>query len=383
MKALLEKYKEVRSYTKELCAPLEIEDFVVQPEVFVSPPKWHLAHTTWFFETFILAKYIKNYKSFDQQFSYLFNSYYQTVGKPFVRANRGNLTRPAVKEIFKYLEYVDDHMEELLINASDEELLDLIILGLNHEQQHQELLLMDIKYILGNNPLLPSYDKSFNEDKGFEYHEEYKLIKEGIYEIGYHGNDFSYDNEKGHHKVFLNSFEINYSQITNGMYLEFLIDKGYDRVDLWHAESWDWIQYNKIRNPLYWYNKDGQWYEYKLSGLETLKPQGPLKHISFYEAFAFSEWMGMRLPTEFEWEAAASLLQKGTCWDWTQSAYLPYPGYLKPKGAIGEYNGKFMVNQKVLRGSSVATPEDHIRLTYRNFFHPDMRWQFAGARLVK
>ncbi|MCT4580374.1 MAG: ergothioneine biosynthesis protein EgtB [Flavobacteriales bacterium] len=381
---LIKQYQEIRKYTELLCKPLKPEDYVVQVVEFASPAKWHLAHTTWFFETFILAPYLKDYQVYNIDFPYLFNSYYNNAGDRVLRANRGNLSRPTVDEVYTYRKHVDEAMQLFLKEEVAAEIEQLITLGLNHEQQHQELLLTDIKYMFGQNPLFPVYDTNtllldheLNETSG-----QIK-IAEGIYEIGYKGSDFCYDNELGVHKVFLHEFEIAQQLVTNGEYIEFIEAGGYTDFNLWLDEGWSWVQKNKIEAPLYWHKVKGDWCSYTLKGFEQINPQHILKHISFYEAMAFAEWKRMRLPTEFEWEVAAKQFNWGKRWEWTNSAYLPYPKYKKAEGAIGEYNGKFMVNQMVLRGASIATSPNHSRVSYRNFFHANERWQFTGIRLVK
>ncbi|WP_438710148.1 ergothioneine biosynthesis protein EgtB [Aquimarina muelleri] len=372
-----------RSDTEKICSPLQIEDYVVQPIVDVSPPKWHLGHTTWFFEEFILSKHAQGYKRFHPEYAYVFNSYYESVGKRVIRTNRGNLSRPTVKEVYKYRDYVTSNLQFFLEKNQDPKIRKLVEIGIHHEKQHQELLLTDIKYILGNNPLFPKYNDTFIENSVSEEIQSYITVNEGVYEIGYSGNDFCYDNEYGKHKVFLKEYAISNKLVTNKEYLEFIEDDGYKDSLLWHAEGWDWIQKEKIKTPLYWYKIDKKYYQYTLQGLVPLNTKAPVTHLSYYEAFAFSQWKGERLPTEFEWEIAQSFFKWGERWEWTESAYSPYPNYKKAPGALGEYNGKFMVNQKVLRGGSVATPQNHTRATYRNFFHPHLRWQFTGLRLVK
>ena len=384
---LLEFYDRVRSYTEQLCAPLEIEDYIPQPTVDVSPPKWNIAHTTWFFEEMILKKHADNYRVFDENFGFLFNSYYNTVGTRTRRDNRGDLSRPTVAQVFAYRKYVDEKMRELLASELNEEITESIILGLNHEQQHQELFLTDLKYTLSRNPLHPVYQEDFALVEKSETVESessnFAEISEGVYEIGFAGDSFHFDNELGRHKVYLNDFSISKNLVTNAEYLEFVEDGGYENFRFWHAEGWDWVNENEIAAPLYWEKRDGEHFNYTFSGLRKLKLDAPVCHVSFYEAAAFAEWKKMRLPTEFEWEAASGDFDWGLRWEWTNSAYLPYPNFTKPPGAVGEYNGKFMINQMVLRGASVATPDDHSRKTYRNFFHPHLRWQFTGIRLVK
>lgn len=382
---LVEDYKTIRQKTEEICSPLEKEDYVVQPIADVSPPKWHLGHTTWFFETFILKQHLNGYKEFNSQYNFVFNSYYETVGARVIRTDRGNLSRPSVDDVYAYRKYVDGFMVIFLNSMKlSDSLVELIILGFNHEQQHQELLFTDLKYILGHNPLFPAYTNSNAAAKGGEVRtKEYLKIEEGVYEIGFQGSGFCFDNELGRHKVYIQDFEISRELITNAEFLEFINDGGYQDFRHWHAEGWDWVKQNQAKAPLYWHNLEGEWMNYTLQGLKTISAEDALCHINFYEAAAFSSWKGMRLPTEMEWEIASSHLNWGTRWEWTASAYLPYPGFSKAPGAIGEYNGKFMVNQMVLRGSSVATPAGHSRNTYRNFFHPKHQWQFTGLRLAR
>ncbi len=384
--SLIEKFKTTRAYSEAICAPLNTEDYVAQPIVDVSPPKWHLAHTTWFFETFLLKSFKKDYKVFDKDFNYLFNSYYETIGKRVLRDSRGTLTRPETSKIYEYREYVSTHVQEYITNnklSKQEE--SIIELGLQHEQQHQELLRTDIKYILGQNPLNPVYKADFKETiQPINFtSENYISIDEGVYEIGYKGNDFYFDNEKGVHKVYLQPYTIADRLISNKEYIDFIEAGGYTDFNNWLAEGWDWVNKNQIEAPDYWERIDNEWYRFSLSGLEKVNPNDPVTHISFYEADAYARWRGLRLPTEFEWEVASNKFEYGQRWEWTNSAYLPYPNYKKAKGAIGEYNGKFMINQMVLKGGSIATPPNHCRPTYRNFWHPHLRWQFNGIRLAK
>ncbi|RZA02655.1 MAG: ergothioneine biosynthesis protein EgtB [Sphingobacteriaceae bacterium] len=381
---IAETYKKVRQRTEAICSPLQIEDYVVQPVVDVSPPKWHIGHTSWFFETFILKPYFMGYQEYDPDYNFVFNSYYESVGTRVIRTDRGNLSRPTVNEIYKYRQYVDEAMEKFLCTEPSPEVKELLILGFNHEEQHQELLYTDIKYILGHNPLFPAYDKSYVSPKA-EVVESSVFIKldEGIYEIGFNGEGFCFDNELNRHKVYLNAFEISPNLVTNEEYLEFINSGGYHDFRYWHAEGWDWVKNNKIESPLYWHVINDEWYNYTFNGLGPIKPSDPACHISYYEAYAYAAYKGLRLPTEFEWEAAASKFKWGKSWEWTESAYLPYPGFAKAPGAIGEYNGKFMVNQKVLRGASEVTSQGHSRPTYRNFFAPYLQWQFTGIRLAK
>ncbi len=377
-------YQKVRQRTEAICEPLQTEDYVVQPVVDVSPPKWHIGHTTWFFETFILKPYFAEYQEFDPNYNYVFNSYYETVGNRVIRTDRGNLSRPTVIDIKRYRKYVDDAMYNFLACGDiSNEVRELLILGFNHEEQHQELLLTDIKYILGNNPLFPAYSHHYFSPKSEKTGAPFIKVDEGVYEIGFEGEGFSFDNELNRHKVYLNAFEISPDLVTNEEYLEFINDGGYHDFRHWHAAGWDWVNTNKIEAPMYWHNIDGEWHNYTYNGLEKLNLHEPARHISYYEAYAYASWKGMRLPTEFEWEAAANQFKWGKCWEWTESAYLPYPGFAKAPGAIGEYNGKFMVGQKVLRGASEVTSPNHSRITYRNFFQPELRWQFTGIRLAK
>ena len=378
---LTQAYQKIRQRSIDICCNLETEDYVVQPVEFVSPPKWHIGHTTWFFETFVLLPHFEGYKIFNPQYNFVFNSYYETIGARTIRTDRGNLSRPTVADIYHYREYVDNEMVQFINSGPAKNIIDLIILGLNHEQQHQELLATDIKYILGHNPLFPSFANE--EKKCVKQNIDFIQVPEGIYEIGHEGDGFCFDNEMGRHKVYLNNFEISSELVSNEDYKNFIEDGGYKNFKFWHAEGWDWVKTNEIQSPLYWHLIEGKYFNYTLAGLKEINLAAPVNHISYYEAYAFVNWKGMRLPTEFEWEAASHLFDWGERWEWTESAYLPYPGFKKAEGAIGEYNGKFMVNQKVLRGSSEVTPPGHSRKTYRNFFHPDLRWQYTGIRLAK
>lgn len=381
--SLVEEFLNIRKYSEQICEPLQTEDYVVQPVVDVSPPKWHLGHTTWFFETFILKPFSANYQVYNAEYNYVFNSYYETVGNRVIRTDRGNLSRPGVNEIYQYRAYVDEAMKNFLADGITAEVKELLILGFNHEQQHQELLLTDIKYILGNNPLFPVYSPDWKDHQENDAQPEMITMDEGIYEVGFEGEGFCFDNELNRHKVFLAQYSISSTLISNAEFLEFIHAGGYQNFAFWHAEGWDWVNEHDVKAPMYWHEVDGQWLNYTLNGLQPLNQKEAVTHISFYEAYAFACWKGMRLPTEFEWEVASAKFNWGKRWEWTESAYLPYPGFSKAPGAIGEYNGKFMVNQKVLRGASVATPKGHERATYRNFFHPQLRWQFTGIRLAK
>jgi ergothioneine biosynthesis protein EgtB len=377
-----DRFTQVRRYTEYICEPLATEDYVVQPAEYVSPPKWHLAHTTWFFEEFILIPHYKNYRRFHPQYSLLFNGYYENLTNRVLRSDRGNMSRPTVEEIFQYRGYVDEHMHWLL-NDFPEEVRPILEIGLNHEQRHQELLYADIKFILGHNPLFPHYKTDVRETPKKDSNHDFVAISEGRHTIGHKKNTFAYDNEGAAHAVLLRAFEIRKSLVTNQEYLQFMLDGGYQRHDYWFSDGWNWINDHHIAAPLYWYFIDGAWFRYALSGLEKVNLDEPVTHISFYEASAFAVWADMRLPTEFEWEAAADEIKWGLRWEHTSSAYLPYPGYQKSEGAVGEYKGKFMVNTMVMRGASSQTPEGHSRKTYRNFFSPSLRWQFNGIRLCK
>lgn len=380
---LKDKYRNVRMRNEEICATLKTEDYVVQPVVDVSPPKWHLGHTSWFFETFILSHHLPNYSCFNPSYAFVFNSYYESLGTRVISTNRGNLSRPTVEEVYQYRRHVDAAMDQLLSLPISDELNMLIILGLNHEEQHQELLSTDIKYILGHNPLFPKYKELANPVTTDFPTEEFIVIKEALHNIGYEGNGFCFDNELGRHTVFLPAFKIAKDLVTNGQYLEFIEDGGYRKHEFWHAEGLDWIRNNNIISPLYWHWIDDRWHCYSASGIRPVRLEEPMTHVSYYEASAFAAWKGMRLPTEFEWEAACNKFSWGDRWEWTASAYLPYPGYIRAAGPIGEYNGKFMVNQMVLRGASIVTPPGHSRPSYRNFFHPHLRWQYTGIRLTQ
>ena len=381
--SLLEQYQHTRQKTEAICAPLTVEDYIPQSVVFASPPKWHIAHTTWFFEEMILKKHYVDYHEFDANFGFLFNSYYNSIGKRTIRADRGNITRPGVAKVYEYRAYVDKRMKTLLGKNINEEVISLTILGINHEQQHQELLMTDLKYSLGHNPIFPVYQTDSNLVNDINAENGFVHIDEGVYSIGHKGKGYHFDNELGQHKVFLHAFEIGKGLVTNGEFIEFMEAGGYSNFQFWLDEGWGWVNLNDISAPLYWHKMDGTWYNYTLAGLKPVNKNAILSHISYYEANAFAAWKGMRLPTEFEWEIASDQLKWGKRWEWTNSAYLPYPSFKIDKGAVGEYNGKFMVNQMVLRGASVATYPGHSRPTYRNFFHPELQWQFSGIRLAK
>lgn len=412
--ALIQNYKSVRNFTDALCRPLAIEDFIIQSMPDVSPTKWHLAHTSWFFETFVLKEINKNFSFFNPIYNYLFNSYYVLVGDRFTRARRGLLSRPTVTEVYEYRKYVDEKVLEYLEQASDkdvEAISPIIELGINHEQQHQELILTDIKHVFSVNPLYPVYAQAKEPETVHIPSIQWVNFDEGIYRTGYEGTGFSFDNERPVHKVFLGSFRLASRLITNGEYLDFIEAGGYRHPELWLSEGWMTAESGNWKAPLYWEKKDGEWFLFTLGGLTKLNPSEPVCHVSYYEADAYARWAEARLPREEEWEAAASdhpidgnfvenghfhpaplshntsipILQQmyGDVWEWTGSPYTGYPGYKPSAGAIGEYNGKFMSNQMVLRGGSCATSLWHIRRTYRNFFPPHSRWQFTGIRLAK
>ena len=410
-----DRYLRVRHFSEALCQPLVPEDYVIQSMPDVSPAKWHLAHTSWFFETFILRPHLAEYRPFHPRYAYLFNSYYVQAGERHCRAQRGLLSRPTVQDIYSYRSYVDEHVVALL-DAADEALFTvlapLIEIGLHHEQQHQELMLTDIKHVFSINPLYPEYQTFAagpdDELKPFSW----VSFDEGLYEVGHDGNGFSFDNETPHHRHFAESFQMASRLVTNGEYIEFIEAGGYERPELWLSEGWGTVQSETWNSPLYWEKQDGEWYHFTLSGLRRVDPGEPVSHVSYFEADAFARWSGARLPTEKEWEIAAGgvpldgnyvdaayyrpikvgsnttspgeIFQLyGEVWQWTQSQYSPYPGYKPAEGALGEYNGKFMCNQFVLRGASCATSKSHARQTYRNFFPPDSRWQFMGIRLAR
>jgi ergothioneine biosynthesis protein EgtB len=405
--ALLERYLEIRRATERLCEPLAVEDYVVQAMPDASPAKWHLAHVSWFFETFVLHERA-DYRPFDQRYPVLFNSYYNAVGPQFSRAARGTLSRPTVAEVLAYRAHVDKAMTGLLEPPDDGGLVAAVIeLGLQHEQQHQELLVTDLKYNLGANPLRPAYRPRSRPPRQAATPHSFVAFEAGVVEIGHAGPDFAFDNERPRHRIALAPYALGSRLVTNAEYLEFIDAGGYQRPDLWLSEGWRIARERDWQAPLYWDATDGGWYTYTLRGAAPLERDAPVVHVSYYEADAYARWRGARLPTEAEWEHAADgrpvdghLLDDdpddprpasapglsqlfGDAWQWTGSAYLPYPGFRPLAGALGEYNGKFMINQMVLRGGSCATPRSHIRATYRNFFPPDARWQFSGIRLAQ
>ena len=409
---LLKRYKTVRNFTREICKPLITEDYVIQSMPDVSPTKWHLSHTSWFFETFILNEAAEDYKSLHPQYAYLFNSYYIQAGKRFERPKRGLLSRPSVEEVYQYREFVDKNMISFLENSDEKtfkKLAPVVDIGLNHEQQHQELMLTDIKHVFSINPLHPVYIEKEDKYKDRIPQIKWLSFEEGIYKIGHNGKGFSYDNETPKHNEYLEPFSLASRLITNGEYTKFIEDGGYSRPELWLSDGAATIDKERWIAPLYWDNVNGDWWNFKLTGFKKVNPYEPVCHVSFYEADAFARWAGARLPTEAEWEVAASNLKIvgnfvenknfhpepvseededlkqmfGDVWEWTRSSYSPYPGYKTLPGALGEYNGKFMSSQMVLRGGSCATSKTHIRKTYRNFFPPNARWQFMGIRLAK
>lgn len=403
------RYSELRARTEGLCEPLETDDYQVQSVIDASPPKWHLAHVTWFFETFLLKPFLRGYRPLDARYERIFNSYYNTVGPFHPRAQRHVLSRPTVPEIYAYRRHVDEHMETLgqacapADRAAYEERLTL---GLHHEQQHQELLLMDVKRNFFANPLYPVYRPRVDDRPGEAAPMRWIDRPGGIREIGQRGKTFGFDNERPRHKVFLQDYGIGSRPVTNGEYLAFIEAGGYRKPDLWLSDGWAAVNERGWRAPLYWVEQDGEWFEMTLAGLRPLDSATPVCHVSYYEADAYARWRGARLPTEAEWECAAAgealdgnFVESGRyhprpargpddaqwfgdVWEWTSSMYAPYPGYRPPQGALGEYNGKFMANQYVLRGGSCVTPADHLRLTYRNFFYPHDRWPFTGIRLA-
>lgn len=425
-----DRYRAVRRFTEWLCEPLATEDYVVQTMVDVSPTKWHLAHVTWFFETFILREHASGYEPLDPTYAYLFNSYYLQAGERHCRDQRGYISRPTVEEVYEYRRYVDEHMLRLLSEVGDAEarsIEPLVEIGLQHEQQHQELLLTDIKHVLSVNPLRPIYRASPAVESTTVTDLAWRHFDEGLHWIGHpvEGEGFAYDNETPRHRHFLNEFVIANRPATNAEYQAFMEDGGYERGELWLSEGWATVRERGWTEPFYWEMRDGEWWTFTLSGMRQVAPNEPVCHLSYFEADAFARWSGARLPTEQEWEVAARavpirgnfvetdnlcpvpageiemgqatsngsrpssdadtpLLQMyGDVWEWTRSQYSPYPGYEPAPGALGEYNGKFMSNQFVLRGGSCATSVSHIRPTYRNFFPADATWQFMGVRLAR
>lgn len=412
--ALLDAYRSIRRFTEALCETLHPEDMVVQTMPEVSPTKWHLAHTAWFFETFILQEAIDGYENPVKEYPFLFNSYYQAAGPMHCRARRGLISRPTVDQVLDYRRKVDERMLDFLSETSDEEYerwKTVVVTGLHHERQHQELMVTDIKHVFGENPLKPTFRESQPGESAAAAQLDWQEFDEGVYHIGHEGDTFHYDNEKPRHRRFLEPFALADRLTTCGEYLEFIEDCGYRRPEFWLSLGWATLQEERWQAPLYWEKRDGDWRIFTLGGERELDPNEPVCHVSLFEAAAFARWSGARLPEEFEWEVAAAdrvpegnfvesgrfhpapqsasesacgLYQLfGDVWEWTRSSYSPYPGYEAAFGALGEYNGKFMCNQYVLRGGSCATAQSHVRSTYRNFFQPDKRWQFTGIRLAK
>jgi len=375
----------VRAHTDRLSEHLSTEDQCVQSMPDASPAKWHRAHTTWFFEQFLLMPYLNGYTPFSADFSYLFNSYYETVGARHPRFARGMITRPGSAEVGAYRAHVDAAMARLLEQRTD--LADLVGLGLQHEQQHQELLMTDMLHGLAQNPLAPAMRPGWQPPPHSAGETRFVAFAGGISGVGHDGVGFAFDNEEPRHDVLLRPFALADRLVRNAEWLQFMADGGYRRPTLWMSEGWAAAQADGWSAPLYWRERDGGWLQFGPGGDASLEPAAPVRHICWYEADAFARWAGARLPTEFEWEIAAAddrlAEMSDQVWQWTGSAYLPYPGFRAPPGAIGEYNGKFMINQMVLRGGSMATPPSHARPTYRNFFHPDRRWQFTGLRLAR
>ncbi len=403
-------YRAVRSRSEQICAPLAVEDYLIQPMTEASPPKWHLAHVSWFFETFLLKPFLADYRPIDPRYEYLFNSYYDSVGAQWPRPQRGLLSRPTVAEVYAFRSHVDEAMARLIDSAPEEgfdELARRLALGLNHEQQHQELLLTDLKYAFSLNPLVPIYAAAPLAPLVPPEPLEWVAIAGGEGLIGHAGAGFCYDNEGPCHRVLIAPFQLATRPVSSGEYVAFIDDGGYQRPELWLSDGWARVRQEGWQAPLYWRLQEGQWQQFTLAGLRPLDPAAPVCHLSFYEADAYARWADARLPTEQEWEHVAAkgvvsgnfyesgLLAPraesgsgvrqlfGDVWEWTASPYLPYPGYQRAAGAFGEYNGKFMCNQMVLRGGSCVTPADHIRPTYRNFFYPHERWQFSGVRLAR
>ncbi|MFL6541639.1 MAG: ergothioneine biosynthesis protein EgtB [Chthoniobacterales bacterium] len=409
---LLARFRAVRDFSTELCQPLKPEDCVVQSMPDVSPTKWHLAHTSWFFETFVLKPWVPAYRSEVPEYAYLFNSYYNAAGDMHRRDLRGLISRPTVEETYRFRRKIDDSIAELLDSADAETaavIEPLITLGIHHEQQHQELLVTDIKHVFAQNPLHPVYaPRKSSEGRAPSLPREFVEFDEAVIEIGHDSSDFSYDNEGPRHRALVLPFALATRPITNAEYIEFIEDGGYTRAEFWLSLGWTTVNEQRWSAPLYWEKRDGAWWNFTLSGFRRVNPEEPVTHVSYFEADAFANWANARLPTEFEWERAANELPVegnfvesrnfhpvaaaarrgfaqmfGDVWQWTRSSYSPYPGYHAAPGALGEYNGKFMCNQYVLRGGSCATSRAHIRRTYRNFFQPEKRWQFTGIRLAR
>jgi ergothioneine biosynthesis protein EgtB len=405
---LRSEFRQVRSISEKLCAPLAVDDYQIQSVPQTSPPKWHIAHVSWFFETFILPKFNAGYRPFNEKFDYIFNSYYYTHGKMYPRPQRGLLSRPTVEEVIAYRHHIDKMVDDLLENTTDEnwnELKDRVTLGLHHEQQHQELLLMDVKHNFSVNPIKPAYREDLASPEGSSRSINWIKFEGGLHSLGNKGNEFCFDNETPQHKLLLNPFSLADRFITNAEFLEFIEDNGYTNPALWLSDGWTKINIDSWKHPLYWSKKDNTWQQFTLGGMRLLNPDEPVCHLSYYEADAFARWTGKRLPLEAELEIALSqqpitgnffeddLLHPspadqpgqwfGDLWAWTASPYMAYPGFKPLAGTIGEYNGKFMSNQMVLRGGSCVTSSSHMRSSYRNFFYPDERWAFTGVRLAE
>ena len=406
-------YRRVRIATEQLAAPLSAEDCAIQSMPDASPVKWHLAHTSWFFETFVLKPHLPGYRLFHPSFRVLFNSYYNGIGDKHPRPRRGLLSRPSLEEVDAYRLHIDAAMAELMDRRTLPSTISALVeLGLNHEQQHQELILTDVLHLLSCNPLKPAYEPSIGAaDAPIADASPLTWIEfgEGIVDIGHEGSQFAFDNESPRHRQYLNGFSLASREVTNGEYLAFIDDAGYRRPELWLSEGWDWLAANSIDAPLYWQRDGRSWLKFGLHGLRAVEASAPVCHVSLFEADAYARWAGARLPSEGEWEVAASgrpvegnFIESGSLeptaanaatvtlsqlfgdvWEWTRSAYAPYPGYRPATGAIGEYNGKFMCNQYVLRGGSCVSPASHLRATYRNFFPAAARWQFTGIRLAR
>ena len=379
----------VRAETERRAAPLSPEDQVVQSMPDASPTKWHRAHTTWFFEQFLLAPNVPGYRVFDQRFSYLFNSYYVAAGPRHARPRRGLVTRPDAIEVGAFRAHVDAAVARLIESADAamlEKIIPIVEIGLNHEQQHQELMLTDILHAFAQNPVSPAYDSKWQAPRARAGNGEFAELPSGIHTIGHEGDRFCFDNEQPMHRVLIEGARVARHLVTNAEWLAFMADGGYATPSLWLSDGWAAVENENWAAPGYWRKHDEKWFTLTLAGLKAVDPEAPVCHVSYYEADAFARWAGKYLPSEVEWEVAARLGSLddafGVVWQWTRSAYSPYPGYRAAEGALGEYNGKFMINQMVLRGASLATPEGHSRPSYRNFFYPPARWQFSGVRLA-